>query len=365
MKYEYWLAGIRNLSAEKKLRIRRMVGTARDVYYIEEKKLETMEFLSEKDRSKIKMAQKVVEIDKNYEFLIKNHIQMILCHQKEYPRKLLDIWDYPYALFLQGKLPAEERLSVAIVGARQCSGYGEQMALQFAQVLAEQGVQIISGMAKGVDGAGQRGALNGNGDTYAVLGSGTDVCYPKENKGLYVDIQKRGGILSEQLPGTPPLRENFPARNRIISGLSDLILVLEAKERSGSLITADMALAQGKDVYALPGPITSPLSRGCNKLIQQGAGILLSPEDLLKELELSGRLKTINNGQKSDKNKKILESTENIVYSCLGLFPKGTSSLLTETGLPPAQLMELLVSLELKGYIKEVSKNYYIRIESI
>ena len=141
------------------------------------------------------------------------------------------------------------------------------MALAYGERLAEAGIQIISGMARGIDGAAQRGALNGGGRTYGVLGCGVDICYPREHRGLYCDILKEGGLLSEQLPGEPPLAGYFPARNRIISGLSDLVLVMEAKERSGSLITADMALEEGKDVFALPGLATSPMSRGCHRLI--------------------------------------------------------------------------------------------------
>ena len=195
------------------------------------------------------------------------------------------------------------------------------------------------------------------------------MCYPRQNRGLYGDILKKGGILSEQLPGAAPRRENFPARNRIISGLADAVLVMEARERSGSLITADMALEQGRDVYALPGPVDSPLSRGCNQLIRQGAGILLGPEELLEELVsepaltalLPGETRGKRECEKSDKNKKVLESAENILYSCLGLYPRDISSLLEETALAPAALMELLVSLQLKGYVKEISKGHYIR----
>ena len=212
-------------------------------------------------------------------------------------------------------------------------------------------------MAKGIDGAGQRGALNSKALTYGVLGCGVDICYPREYIGLYMDIQEKGGIISEQIPGSPPLPAYFPMRNRIISGLSDVILVIEAKERSGSLITADLALEQGKDVYALPGPVTSTASRGCHQLIRQGAGILLSPEELLEELDIEAK----GYGQNSVKNEKVLESTENMLYSCVGLFPKSMSQLMEETGLDARKTLEVLASLQLQGIIKEVSKNYYIR----
>ncbi len=275
----------------------------------------------------------------------------------EYPEKLRNIQDPPYALYVLGKLPENNQKAAAIVGARRCTPYGEQMALEYGNILARAGIPVISGMARGIDGAGQRGALNGGGETYAVLGCGVDICYPRENIGLYMDIQKNGGIISEFPPGTEPLSWNFPRRNRIISGLSDWILVMEAKEKSGSLITADMGLEQGKDVYALPGPVTSVLSQGCHRLIRQGAGILLTPEELIEEWNI----KVVRYGQKSDKNEKMLESPEVMVYSCLDLFPKGIEQLLNETNLSSQELMERLITLELKGYAKEVSRNYYIK----
>ncbi len=218
-------------------------------------------------------------------------------------------------------------------------------------------MQVISGMARGIDGAGQRGALNGGGKSFGILGCGADICYPREHFGLYMDLQQSGGIISEQLPGTKPFPGFFPARNRIISALSDVVLVMEAREKSGSLITADMALEQGKDVYALPGPATSPLSQGCHHLIREGAGILVSPEVLLEEMSLCSEKV----GQIINKNEKMLETTENLVYSCLDFTPRGVNGLSERTGLPARKVLELLISLELKGMVKEISKNYYIR----
>ena len=164
--------------------------------------------------------------------------------------------------------------------------------------------------------------------------------------------------MSEFPIGSSPKPQHFPARNRIISGLSDIVLVMEAKEKSGSLITADMALEQGKDVYALPGPVNSALSRGCNQLIKQGAGILLSPEELLEELGISYLV-----SKKNEKQKKLtLETEENIVYSCLGFQPQNLEQLIQATKYSVAQLLDILMSLELRGLIKEISKNYYVKI---
>jgi len=190
------------------------------------------------------------------------------------------------------------------------------------------------------------------------------ICYPRDHIGLYMDIiEHGGGILSEFPPGTPPLAMNFPMRNRIISGLSDAVLVMEARVRSGSLITADMALEQGKDVYALPGPLDSPLSAGCNQLIQQGAGILLNPENLLEEWGIETNVLCRNTEIKNEKNKKVLESTDDLVYSCVGLYPKNVDQIAQESRVEIRKLMSILVTLELQGYIREITKNYYIRIK--
>ena len=331
--------------------------TAEKLYYIEEKALHALGILREKEIRALLDARKK-EFRKEYERMAEQGISFIPYFAAEYPRRLKDIPSPPYALYVKGRLPKEKGRCVAVVGARRCTPYGEEMALQYGKALSRAGVQVISGMARGIDGAGQRGALNGGGRTYGVLGCGVDICYPRENFGLYMDTMKEGGLISEQVPGTKPLPGYFPARNRIISALSDAVLVIEARERSGSLITADMALEQGKDVYALPGPVTSPLSTGCHRLIQQGAGILISPEDLLDEMNIHGKgdLQIIN------KNEKMLETTENLVYSCLGFIPKGVDCLVKETGLSAREVLEKLITLELQGVAKEISKNYYIRI---
>lgn len=362
-RYEYWFACIEGIGNQKKRILREHFGCAQQLYYIEETKLEKEQILSEKEMTAFNNAREKWKLSEEYQKLSQGEIRFIPYFSEEYPKKLEELPQMPYALFVRGKLPPEGKKYAAIVGARKCSEYGEQMALLFAQRLAEAGIDIVSGMARGIDGAGHRGALNGGGATYAVLGCGADVCYPKEHKGLYRDILKRGGIISEYSPGTSPLPMYFPARNRIISGLSDLVLVIEARHRSGSLITADMALEQGRDVYALPGPVTSALSRGCLELIKQGAGVLISPENLLEELKISYKISEEDSGKKVMKNKIMLERTENLVYSSVCLYPKSREQIIKETGLGAPEAAGILVSLVLKGYIKEVSKNYYVKAE--
>lgn len=202
----------------------------------------------------------------------------------DYPERLRKIPDKPFGLYVKGKMPVEHKPAVAIIGARACSEYGKKVAGYFGKQLGAAGIQIISGMARGVDGIAQRGALEGGGETYAVLGCGVDICYPEENRELYKEIPKYGGIISEYLPGTAARSTLFPPRNRIISGLADLLLVIEARKRSGTYITVMQALEQGKEVFAVPGRITDALSDGCNYLLTQGAGVAVGPEAILEEL---------------------------------------------------------------------------------
>ncbi|MCH5258951.1 MAG: DNA-processing protein DprA [Lachnospiraceae bacterium] len=220
-----------------------------------------------------------------YEEMTARGISFVAAGEDGYPGKLKSIPDAPGALYYVGKLPRNEEKTIAIIGARNCSEYGRAMARQFGEILAGAGVQIVSGMARGIDGIGQQAALDVGGYSLGVLGCGVDICYPRENRQLYERLIAEGGICSEYPPGIEPRAVLFPPRNRIISGLCDGVLVIEAKERSGTLITVDMALEQGREVYALPGRTTDPLSRGCNMLIRQGAGIAVSPQELLRELK--------------------------------------------------------------------------------
>lgn len=358
MKYEYWFANIKEIGNKTKAQIRSKVKTAEELYNIEETALKNME-IPEETTHKILQGVKEWKLEEEYQKLIDRGVKFYTILDEEYPSGLKEITAPPYALYVKGKLPNEKKISVAMVGARECTTYGEIMARQYAETLADAGIQIISGMARGIDGISQKSALCVGGESYAVLGSGVDLCYPREHYALYTELQRKGGIISEQPLGTQPLPQFFPARNRIISGLSDVVIVIEAKEKSGSLITADMALEQGKDVYALPGASNSTLSRGCHNLIRQGAGILLSPKDLLEELGIFYKNKL----EKNIENKILLESPEKLVYSCLDLYPKSLNQILEESKLTISGLMMILINLEQKGYIKETTKNYYVKVK--
>ena len=276
----------------------------------------------------------------------------------EYPEKLNNYPKMPEILFVKGRLPDRKKPSIAIVGARACSTYGRIQAFRYAKVLSSAGVQIISGMAYGIDAEAHKGALEGGTATYAVLAGGVDICYPAGNKALYERILREGGgIISEQPPGMRARNYFFPARNRIISGLADMVLIVEAREKSGSLITAQWALDQGKIVYAVPGPVNEALSMGCHKLIYDGAGIAYSPEILLRELGLNCENKV----KSPEKNDLGLASDLKLVYSCLDLRPKSTDFLIQKTGLPPEKIGSLLLELKLSGLVREIGRHYYIK----
>ena len=287
-----------------------------------------------------------------------NSIRYIGRFEKEYPQRLQDIKNPPAGIYVKGNLPREESKTVAIVGARECSEYGKRVAIEFSRVLAENGVQIISGMAKGVDGISQKAALEAGGTTFGVLGCGVNVIYPRENVRLFEEVLLHGGLISEFQPDAKPLAKQFPSRNRIISGLSDVILVIESRLRSGTSITVGHALEQGKEVFAVPGRICDSLSEGCNLLIQQGAGVALTPDDLLEELGITVSEKAINRSKKII----LLEKTEKVLYSCLDFYPKNLDEIAQALKIGIPEILEAILSLELKGYIREQGKNNYVKL---
>ena len=224
------------------------------------------------------------DVQGEYTRMTDRGIQLVTALEAEFPKRLKRIADPPYVLYYAGRLLPAEHKAVAVIGARDCTEYGRYMAGQFAAALAQAGVQVISGMARGIDGIAQQAALQAGGYSLGVLGCGVDICYPRENSKLYEALIQQGGICSEYPPGIGPRAILFPPRNRIISGMADAVLVIEAKEKSGTLITVDMALEQGREVYVVPGRVTDRLSDGCNRLIRQGAGVVLDLEEFAGEV---------------------------------------------------------------------------------
>ena len=298
----------------------------------------------------------IEETQKEWKVLEEKGIHFIYHTDLNYPLKLKQTADFPLALFYKGKLPKEEK-AIAIVGSRIPTTYGVEMASYFARELARNGVAVISGMAFGIDVAAHKGALDVGGVTYGILGCGPDIVYPKENFYTYERMMEKGGIISEYKPGELPMSYRFPERNRIISGLSDGVFVIEAKAKSGSLITADQALEQGKDVFALPGRTTDPLSEGCNWLIREGARMVTEPSHILEELFHLCE----NNEKNNNVRDNLLDNREKIVYDCLSLDPKTVEDIINETNFTVSEVISILFRLELNGYVRQVIRNHYIR----
>ena len=267
-----------------------------------------------------------------------------------YPEALKEIYDPPPVLYVSGELRPEDRFSIAVVGARRCSHYGRIAAEALAADLARAGLTVVSGLARGIDSAAHRGALRAGGRTIAVLGSGLDRIYPPENARLATEISASGAVVSEFPPGTGPARGNFPFRNRVISGISLGVLVVEAAERSGSLITARMALDQGRPVFAVPGRIDSPASRGTNNLIAQGAAIVRSADDVFEEFPYLL-------GPQRDAPRKTLpdlSENERIVLAALSEEERPIDEITDSSGFSPSIVAATLLSLELKRLVVQL-----------
>lgn len=354
--YLYWLCHVPTLGAIKIKKLYDYMGNYKRIYNIEGKELEQLGLLKQKEAllfQETKGNRDACRLE--LEELEGRGIHFVTPHDREYPKRLLAIDGYPMGIFLKGKLPEEERPAAAIIGARNCTNYGKQMASYLARELSRAGIQIISGLAWGIDGAGHQGALDAGGDTYGVLGCGINICYPKENFGLYERMVVQGGIITEFMPNEAPKPCNFPMRNRIISGLSDAILVIEAREKSGSLITVNLGLEQGKEIFALPGRVTDPLSAGCNRLIFEGAGILLGLDSVLEYFKMqSGNILRVH-----EKDQNRLVKKEKMVYSCLDLQPKNLEEIISLSGLSVSDCMSALLELEFKGCVVQTSHQYY------
>ncbi len=393
--YWYWLNNIRGIGRVKIRKLLLHFNSPYNIFKSTTQELEKINILRKDDIDNIIAGTRDINVlSDEYNKLQSKGIRFTYPGREDYPVRLLRIPDYPYSLYYKGRLPCDERPSVSIVGARNCTQYGSAVARSLAQGFSEIGIQVISGMASGIDTNAHIGTIRSHSDTYAVLGCGVDICYPRGNIGLYMDILEKGGIISEYPPETRPLSQLFPTRNRIISGLSDAVIVVEARKKSGSLITVDQALEQGKDVFVVPGRIDDRLSEGCNELIKMGAQVITCPEDIFnctvikKFYENNNNLKnnlvrmSINTENKgtsvenngigqccikalpdNEKEKLSLASTKNILYSEVTLYPASLDMLIEKTGIAKAQICRALLDLELEGRIREISKNCYVRVQ--
>ncbi len=282
--YWVWIASVQGLKTKKVQKLIDSFGSIKNVYYQSKKELMKVRVIEEKTAEQMIRKKDRQKIENIIDCLVKQKIQVIPYTSLDYPVQLKQIYDPPVVLYVKGNISILQNFSIAIVGARQATLYGKQVAFGLAKNLACSGVIVISGLAKGIDTYAHLGTLKAEAKTIAVLGNGIDSIYPKENKELAEQIlQKGGAIVSEYTVGQKPEKYHFPARNRIISGLSQGVVVVEAKKKSGSMITVDYALEEGKMVFAVPGRITDVTSEGTNELLMQGAKPIRKIQDILEE----------------------------------------------------------------------------------
>lgn len=357
----YWITNINGIGRGSVRKLIEFFGSPNMVYNAPEEMV--CKFLrTGKQRENFKNSKNEDSVMEGLKKLSDLQINYIHTDSRLYPVRLRQIPDPPYSLYLQGKMPQKDQKAVAIIGARNCTRYGEEMAKFFGRELAKCGIAIISGLARGIDGMAHVGALEGDGYTLGVVGGGIDQIYPKENYKLFIQMKERGGILSENNIGVKPAAGLFPLRNRLIAGLCDGILVVEAMEKSGTFITVDQGLEQGKEIFALPGRMTDLKSAGCNNLIKLGAHIVTEVSDILQILGIEYNYKDmVTNFEFSEhKIKKMsLAPLEKIVYSCLEIEPKHIDCIIYEVRLAPQDVSRILNELVMRGVIIETNRNYY------
>lgn len=353
--YWYWFCGKVMLPIKKQKELMDIFIHPKELYKIKSEILK--EKLTAKEYERFCTSRDENEIKTDYEALSEQEIRFITAKEAAYPKRLRKIYDAPYGIFQKGQPYEEKELAIAIVGSRYPTTYGIEISKMFAKQLADQGVQIISGLARGVDGAAHRAIIDQKGQAVGVLGCGIDLIYPKENFQLFYEMYQNQTVISEYPPGSEPLKWHFPERNRIISGLSDGVLVTEAKQRSGSLITADCALDQNKDVFAIPGMITEKASKGCHGLIKQGAKLVENVDDILTEYSEFTKF-----SRKFPKlSTKSLAKAEKRVYDMLSLKPRHIDEIVDASGCSYEEVIKSLFELEARGYIKQPHPNLYIK----
>jgi DNA processing protein len=306
---------------------------------------------------RVVQARGGVSLDRVWENIEKQDIKILTWEDEVYPQRLKEIDQPPPVLYIRGEYLPDDLFAVAIVGTRRVTPYGRQITEELSSFLAANNMTVISGLARGVDAVAHQTTLKAGGRTIAVLGSGVDKIYPPEHRALADQIVERGAIVSDYAPGTPPEASNFPPRNRIISGLSLAIIVVEAGETSGALITAEFAAEQGREVFAVPGSIFAPQSKGTNKLIQNGALPLLSVNDLMQALDL-----TRVGERKAARKIMPADTIEAKLLTILLDEPLHVDEIRNQAELPIEKVSAALVLMELKGMVRQVGGMNYVAV---
>jgi DNA processing protein len=301
-----------------------------------------------------------LDLDRYYEQVLQGDAHVLTLLDQDYPKLLKEIDQAPPVIYVRGSLLPADEFAVAMVGTRRVTAYGQQVTRDTSTYLAGHGLTIVSGLARGVDALAHQHALQAGGRTIAVLGCGVDVIYPPEHRQLAEAIVESGALVSDYPLGTQPEGSNFPPRNRVISGLSLATIVVEAGERSGALITADFAVEQGRDVFAVPGNVFSPASRGTNRLIQKGAYVLVSPQDVLDLLDLSQV-----EDYKDARQVLPADTTEAKILLAMDYEPIHIDELCNKTGLPVEKVSASLTMMELKGMVQHVGGMRYAAIRDM
>ena len=358
----YWIAlrltfGIGNINYKNLLN---RFGSPEKIFSAHPEELGNVEGVTARTVESILNFKHRDEIDRELELIANNELTIITFNSTAYPETLKYIYDPPPYLYVQGELKQEDMIAIAVVGSRYPSEYGKKTTEHITSALAAKGITIISGLARGIDSCAHRAALKRGGRTIAVLGCGIDVLYPPENKRLFAEIVASGAVVSEYPLGTEPSSYNFPARNRIISGLSAGVLVTEATQKSGSLITARLALEQGKDVFAVPGNIYSPKSRGTHDLIKSGAKLVENVADILDEMPMALTADD-SIGEQKIQAVPLLDAETKKIFMLMDKETVHIDTLIEQSGLSSSHLSSILLNLELDGFIKQLPGKRFIR----
>lgn len=311
--------------------------------------------LDVKSMEMITFTRPQICLDEEMEKLERYKVKVLTWRDPSYPWRLKEISDPPPVLYVRGSLSPEDEWSIAVVGTRRASVYGRQVTEEIVADIARNKITIVSGLAKGIDSIAHRSALEAGGKTIAVFGCGLDIVYPSDHVALARQIMEQGAIISELPLGTRPKADNFPRRNRIMSGMSLGVLVIEAGESSGALLTANLALEQNREVFAVPGSIFSPVSRGTNRLIQEGAKLILNCADIMQELNLTMAARQL-------EMRELLPVTESEarLLACLSKEATHIDEICCRSGFPISTVSSTLAMLELKGLAKQISGMYYV-----
>ena len=359
--YDLWLYSLSGISSGKIERILSVFGSAKWVFGAKSRELAQIEGLTNDNIKNILDRQNEEALVECSALIANCGAEFVSRFDKNYPELLREIDHPPFGFFVRGNLPDDSITKVAIIGSRRCSEYGRSIAYKLARDLAAAGVVVVSGFARGVDSVAHRGALHARGQTIGVLGCGIDICYPAENQQLMDDMVTNGCLISTYLPGTRPLPAYFPARNRIISGLCRAIIVAEAGQRSGTLITVGQALDQGREVFAVPGSALSKLSEGTNLLIKEGAAVATCADDVLSALRIERPKPTEIRTAKPTAGNPELDVGESAVLSCITDAQSAAFDHITQTtGLSAKKVNYILVMLEMKGLIEKLPGLRYI-----